>query len=166
MGSKSFLVGVRLSPEPIVKEAGWNMDPDENVQLAKLLCEDGVDFISVSIFVRSNPASHVTKKHADNGETKPLLQIFREACPKDVVVMACGGVNEAADVAALQEMDIQIAAMGKTAISTPDFPQRVQENPEYKVTVMPPYTKEHLISVDTSEAFIGMIGAMGMLKED
>lgn len=80
--------------------------------------------------------------------------------------MACGGVNEAADVAALQQLGIQVAVMGKTAISTPDFPQRVQDNPEFKVTVLPPYTKEHLISVDTSEAFISMIGAMGMLKKD
>jgi 2,4-dienoyl-CoA reductase-like NADH-dependent reductase (Old Yellow Enzyme family) len=164
--SKSFLVGVRLSPEPIVKEAGWNMDPDENVQLAKLLCEDGVDFISVSIFVRSNPASHVTKKHADNGETKPLLQIFREACPKDVVVMACGGVSEGADVAALHRLGIQVAVMGKTAVSTPDFPQRVQENPDYKVTVLPPYTKEHLVSTDHSEAFIAMLSSMGFVKKD
>merc|ERR1711939_541125 len=164
--SKSFVVGVRLSPEPGFEKAGWNMDPDENVQLASWLCEDGVDFISVSLFVRSSAATHVTKKHADKGETKPLLQIFREACPKDVVVMACGGVNDGADVAALHQLGIQVAVMGKTAVSTPDFPQRVQENPDYKVTVLPPYTKEHLVSVDTSEAFIAMLTSMGLVKKD
>jgi len=164
--SKSFLVGVRLSPEPGFEKAGWNMDPDENVQLASQLCEDGADFISVSLFVRSSAATHVTKKHADKGETKPLLQIFREACPEDVVVMACGGVNDGADVAALHQIGIQVAVMGKTAVSTPDFPQRLQENPDYKVSVLPPYTKEHLASVDTSEAFISMLTSMGLVKKD
>jgi 2,4-dienoyl-CoA reductase-like NADH-dependent reductase (Old Yellow Enzyme family) len=162
--SKSFVVGIRLSPEPLVREAGWNMDPDENVQLASWLCEDGVDFISVSLFVESS-ATHVTKKHSEKGETKPLLQLFREACPEDVVVMACGGVNDGADVAALRQLGVQVAVVGKTAVSTPDFPLRVQENPDYKVTVLPPYTKEHLVNTDHSEAFIAMLTSMGFVKE-
>merc|ERR1712070_151603 len=120
-------------------------------------CEDGVDFISVSLFSKS--ASHVTKKHADRGETKPLVQLFREACPKEVVVMACGGVDQASDVEDLKKLGIDVAVMGKTAISTPDFPRLVQENPDYKVTILPPYTREHLASVDPSDAFIAMIQA-------
>jgi 2,4-dienoyl-CoA reductase-like NADH-dependent reductase (Old Yellow Enzyme family) len=163
--SSDFVVGVRLSPEPGFEKAGWNMDPDENVKLAAWLCEDGVDFISVSLFAPS-AAKHVTKKHAERGETKPLVQLFREACPKDVVVMACGGVNQASDVEDLKKLGIDVAVMGKTAISTPDFPRLVQENPDYEVTVFPPYTREHLASVDTSDAFISMIQAMGMLAKD
>jgi 2,4-dienoyl-CoA reductase-like NADH-dependent reductase (Old Yellow Enzyme family) len=163
--SPGFVVGVRLSPEPGFEKAGWNMDPDENVQLARWLCEDGVDFISVSLFAPS-AATHVTKKHAEQGSTTPLVQVFRESCPKDVVVMACGGVNQASDVAALRELGIEVAAMGKTAISTPDFPLRVQANPAYKVEVMPPYTKEHLRSVDTSEPFINMLGFMGLVEKN
>merc|ERR1712070_957909 len=119
--------------------------------------------ISVSLFTKS--ATHVTEKHAEQGETKPLVQVFREACPKEVVVMACGGVDQASDVEELQKLGINVAVMGKTAISTPDFPRLVQENPEYKVTVFPPYTREHLASVDTSEAFISMIKSMGMLSQ-
>merc|ERR1712046_113625 len=164
--SADFMVGVRLSPEPGFEKAGWNMDPDENVKLAAWLCEDGVDFISVSLFAQEGAAKHVTKKHADRGETKPLVQLFREACPKDVVVMACGGVNQASDVADLKKLGVDIAVMGKTALSTPDFPRLVQENPDYKVTVFPPYTREHLASVDTSDAFIAMIQSIGMLAKE
>merc|ERR1711988_831102 len=162
--SNDFLVGVRLSPEPGLEKAGWNMDPDENVKLAAWLCEDGVDFISVSLF--ASAAKHVTKKHADRGETKPLVQLFREACPKEVVVMACGGVNQASDVEELRELGIDVAVMGKTAISTPDFPRLVQENPDYKVIVFAPYTRDHLVSVDTSDAFISFIESMQMVAKD
>lgn len=97
---------------------------------------------------------------------KPLVQLFREACPKDVVVMACGGVDQASDVENLRKLGINMAVMGKTAISTPDFPRLVQANPDYKVTVFPPYTRQHLASVDTSDAFISMIQSMGMLAKD
>jgi len=162
--SPSFVVGVRLSPEPGFEKAGWNMDPDENVQLAQWLAEDGVDFISVSLFAHA--PTHVTAKHASRGETKPLVQIFREAIPKDVVVMACGGINQGSDIRLLKEMGVDVAVMGKTAISTPDFPKLVQADPYYKVTVLPPYSREHLASVDVGAPFLEFLDkGMGMVQK-
>lgn len=161
--SPGFIVGVRLSPEPGFEKAGWNMDPDENVQVAQWLAEDGVDFISVSLFKHS--PTHVTAKHSERGLTKPLVQVFREECPKDVVVMACGGVNQGSDVKALNDLGVEVAVMGKTAISTPEFPKLVQADPEYKVTVFPPYAKEHLASVDVSPEFVEYLASMGLVQK-
>lgn len=161
--SSEFIVGVRLSPEPGFEKAGWNMDPDENVQVAQWLAEDGVDFISVSLFKHS--PTHVTAKHAERGVTKPLVQVFRDACPKDVVVMACGGINQSSDVKALNDLGFEVAVMGKTALSTPEFPKHVQADPEYKVTMFPPYAKEHLASVDVGPEFVEYLSSMGLVQK-
>lgn len=162
--SEDFIVGVRLSPEPGYEKAGWNMDPDENVQVAKWLVEDGVDFVSVSLFGHS--PSHITPKHKDKVGAKPLVQVFREALPKEVIVMSCGGVASGEDVQTLLDMGIDVAVTGKTAISTPDFPKKVQADPNFKVSVYPPYTKEFLASVKVSPPFVGFLASIGMVAKD
>jgi 2,4-dienoyl-CoA reductase-like NADH-dependent reductase (Old Yellow Enzyme family) len=98
--SPNFIVGVRLSPEPGFEKSGWNMDADETLQLAQWLCEDGVDYIAVS-----DAPTHATPRHAECGQSKPLMQIFREACPKDVIVMACGGIHRARCQCCCHEQD-------------------------------------------------------------
>jgi len=160
--SPGFIVGVRLSPEPGFEKAGWNMDPDENVQLARWLCDDGADFISVSLFTHA--PTHVTAKHAASGQAKPLVQVFREACHKDVVVMACGGIKSSADVRTLTNLGVDVAVVGKTAISTPDFPKQVLSDPAFTVSVFPPYAKDHLASVDVSETFVDFLTSFGMVQ--
>jgi 2,4-dienoyl-CoA reductase-like NADH-dependent reductase (Old Yellow Enzyme family) len=34
--NEKFIIGIRLSPEPGYETAGWMMDPDENIQVAKV----------------------------------------------------------------------------------------------------------------------------------
>jgi len=162
--SPSFIVGIRLSPEPGYEKAGWNMDPDENVQVAKWLVEDGIDFVSVSLF--SHSPSHVTPKHRENENAKPLVQVFRENLPEDVVLMCCGGIQSGADVQALLDMGVNVAVMGKTAISTPDFPTKVIADPDFKVSVFPPYSAEHLKSVDVSDPFVKYMATIGLVAKE
>lgn len=156
---KDFIIGMRLSPEPGYEKAGWNMDPDENVQVAKWLAEDGIDYISVSLFGHS--PSHITPKHKESkGEAaKPLVQVFREELPKDVVVMCCGGIKSAADVQTLLDMGVDMAVTGQTAIGTPDFPQKCLADPNFTVTDLPPWTPEFLASVDVSPPFVDFLDA-------
>lgn len=161
--SPDFIVGIRLSPEPGYEKAGWNMDPDENVQVAKWLVEDGIDFVSVSLF--SHSPTHVTPKHADKPDAKPLIQVFRDAIPKDVVVMSCGGIQSGHDVQSLMDMGVDVAVMGKTAIGTPDFPKKVQEDSDYKVTDLPPWSMAHLESVDVTPPFVEFLRAMRVVAE-
>lgn len=161
--SPSFIVGVRLSPEPNFSDkAGWNVNPDETVELARNLCDDGSDFISVSLF--KHAPTHVASTHKTRADAKPLVQVFREACPKDVIVMACGRISSAADVQALSALDVDVAVMGTAAISTPDFPMLLRNNPNYEVLTKPPFTKEFLASVDVSPPFVDMLVHMGMVQ--
>lgn len=140
----------------------WNVDPDETVQLAQWLCEDGADFISVSLF-RHAP-TQVATTHAKRGDSKPLLQVFREACPKDVVIMGCGKIKSAAEVRAVRDLGVDCVVMGTAAISTPDFPKQMSSNPDFSVTVNPPYTKDFLASVDVSPPFVEFLAGMGMVQ--
>ena len=130
------------------------MDPDENIQVAKWLAEDGADFISVSLFGHS--PSHITPKHKEayGDAAKPLAQVFREELPKDVVVMCCGGVKSAADVQTLLDLGIDMAVTGQTAIGTPDFPKLCQADSDFVVKDVPPWTPEYLASVDVSPPFV------------
>lgn len=161
--SKDVIVGIRLSPEPGYESAGWMMDPDENIQVAKWAVEDGVDFVSVSIF--GHCPTHVTPNHKGRSNPKPLVQEFRDALPKDVVVMACGGIKSGQDVAKLRELGIDVAVMGTTAIACPDFPRLVQENPNYVREVNPPFTKDYLASVDVSPPFVDFMRSIRMVAD-
>lgn len=66
--SPTFVVGVRLSPE----DGGFmkGLDLDESVQTAKWLCEDGADFIHISLWdahknTAKRPGEHPTSVFAD-----------------------------------------------------------------------------------------------------
>jgi 2,4-dienoyl-CoA reductase-like NADH-dependent reductase (Old Yellow Enzyme family) len=155
---KDFIIGVRLSPEPGYEKAGWNMDPDENVQLAQWLAEDSADFISVSLFGHS--PTKITAKHLEKyGENaKPLIQVFTDALPDDIVVMCCGGVKSANDVQTLLDMGVDVAVTGQTCIGTPDFPKFCQADPSFVVTeTLPPWTPDYLASVDVSPPFVDFL---------
>lgn len=158
-----FLVGVRLSPEALAGAPGWQMGVDEHLQLAQWLCNDGADFISLSLFQPC--ATYVTPAHAELPESKPLMQVFREACAKDVVVMACGGVKSGDDLRRLAEMNIDVAVTGKTAIGTPDFPRQLEKNPDFEVTVEQPWSSEHLASVDVSPPMVDYLTKMGLVQK-
>eukprot|EP00927_Polykrikos_kofoidii_P050556 TRINITY_DN44450_c0_g1_i1.p1 TRINITY_DN44450_c0_g1~~TRINITY_DN44450_c0_g1_i1.p1 ORF type:complete len:384 (-),score=69.48 TRINITY_DN44450_c0_g1_i1:133-1284(-) len=163
-----FLVGVRLSPVPLVKgdgtkEPGWQMGVQEHIQLSKWLCEDGVDFIHISLFRPC--ATYVAKEHKKQADPKPLVQIFREACTKDVVVMACGDVKSGEDVRRLSDLGIDAAVTGRTAIGTPDFPRELQKNADFEVVAGYPWTDKHLASVDVSPPFVDYLKFSGLVQK-
>ena len=160
--SDSFIVGIRLSPEPGYDKAGWNMDPDENVQVAQWCAEDGVDFVSVSIF---GDVTHITPKHRERPDAKPLVRVFRDALPSDVVLMACGGVRSAARASAVLDVGADVVVCGKTSIFDPAFPRNVLAEPNYEVPTSPPYTREFLRSVDVSEPFFQFLCGLGLATE-
>ena len=64
--------------------------------------------IRVSIILGS-----LTGLHKDRPDAKPLMQLFREACPKDVVVMGCGRMASGEDVRALEALGVDVAVFGQ-----------------------------------------------------
>jgi 2,4-dienoyl-CoA reductase-like NADH-dependent reductase (Old Yellow Enzyme family) len=109
-----FLVGVRLSPEDFGNARG--LDLDESVQVARWLCEDGADFIHLSLWDASKNTTKRPEVHA--------VTLFRAALPHDVPIIAAGGVWTRAEALALLEKGASAVALARAAIANPDWPLR------------------------------------------
>jgi 2,4-dienoyl-CoA reductase-like NADH-dependent reductase (Old Yellow Enzyme family) len=112
-----FVVGVRLSPEDMGNVKG--LDLDESLQVASWLCDDGADFIHVSLW----DGTRNTRKRP-NEHPVPL---FRAAMPSDVPLVAAGAIWTRGDAEALLEKGATAVAVGRAAIANPDWASRVEE---------------------------------------
>lgn len=110
-----FIVGVRLSPESSPGTPG--LDLDESVQVARELCEDGADFIHLSLWDVSRMTQKRPQQHA--------ATIFREALPAAVPIITAGAIWTAAEAAGQLDRGADAVALGRAAITNPDWPQRV-----------------------------------------
>jgi 2,4-dienoyl-CoA reductase-like NADH-dependent reductase (Old Yellow Enzyme family) len=138
-----FLVGVRLSPEDRGNAEG--LDLDESLQVARWLCEDGADFIHISLW----DASRNTAKRP---EVHPV-PLFREAMPENVVLVAAGSIWTRAEAEAVLARGADAVAIGRAAIANPDWASRVADatwEPR-----RPPLTVAELRERGLSEEFAG-----------
>lgn len=108
----SFVVGVRLSPEDFGQAKG--LDLDESLQVASWLCEDGIDFLHVSLWQAQRNTQKRPSEHA--------MPLFRKACPSDVRLIAAGAVWTVEEAQALLDKGTDIVALGRAAIANPDWP--------------------------------------------
>jgi 2,4-dienoyl-CoA reductase-like NADH-dependent reductase (Old Yellow Enzyme family) len=113
--SPGFVVGVRLSPEDFGNARG--LDLDESVQIARWLCDDGADFIHLSLWDSSKNTAKRPEEHA--------VTLFRAALPREVPLVVAGSVWTRADAEALLEKGAAAVALGRAAIANPDWPLRV-----------------------------------------
>ena len=141
VGSR-FTVGVRLSLEDRGYARG--LDLDDNLQVARWLADDGVDFVHASLW----DAAAMTKKYGDRHPV-PLL---RAALPRDVAVIAAGGLWTAADAIALLERGADAIALGRAAICNPDWPIAARA-PGWEPK-RPPMTRTELRDRSVSPVFI------------
>jgi 2,4-dienoyl-CoA reductase-like NADH-dependent reductase (Old Yellow Enzyme family) len=110
----SFVVGVRISPEDWGNANG--LDLDESLRLAKWLCDDGIDYLHLSLWM----ASKNTKKRPNEHP----IPLFRAVCPGDVPIFVAGNVWTRAEAEALLELGADVVALGRAAIANPDWPRR------------------------------------------
>ena len=110
-----FVVGVRLSPEDYGSTRG--LDLDESVQVAKWLCEDGADFIHISLW----DARKMSKKRPDAHPAR----IVRDALPQEVPLISAGLIWTEEEARAQLEHGADAVALGRAAIANPDWPRRV-----------------------------------------
>jgi 2,4-dienoyl-CoA reductase-like NADH-dependent reductase (Old Yellow Enzyme family) len=114
---RSFVVGVRLSPEDRLNARG--LDLDESLQVARWLAEDGADFIHASLW----DWKHNTKKRPD----QHALPLFRAALPGDVALVAAGAVWTRSDAEAVLGKGASAVAVGRAAIANPDWASRMAD---------------------------------------
>ncbi|MEO7331281.1 MAG: NADH:flavin oxidoreductase [Minicystis sp.] len=141
----SFLVGVRLSPEDFGNARG--LDLDETLSVAKWLCEDGLDFLHISLWTASNN----TKKRP----TEHPITLFRAACPAEVALIVAGKIWTRAEAEALLEKGADVVALGRAAILNPEWPQRAAD-PSWEPK-RPPITVAELVERGVSEKFAGYL---------
>ena len=142
---KQFTVGVRMSLEDWGSARG--LDLDESLQVAAWLADDGVDFVHASLW---NSAA-MTKKRPDQHAVPQL----RAALPRDVAVIACGGLWTATDAIALRERGADIVALGRAAICNPDWPIAARA-PGWEPK-RPPITRDELAERSISPVFVGYL---------
>lgn len=112
-----FAVGVRLSPEDFGQARG--LDLDENLEVARWLADDGVDFVHLSLWRAERNTSKRPDAHA--------LPLFRAALPADVAILAAGAIWTPADALAALERGADLVALGRPAILNPDWPRLAAE---------------------------------------
>ncbi len=138
----SFVVGVRLSPEDRGNAVG--LDLDESIEVARWLCEDGADFIHLSLW-------DWTKRTRKRPEQHPV-PLFRSAIPREVPLVACGNVWTREDAEAVLDMGATAVALGRAAIANPSWANdatRADYQPR-----RPPLTPEELAERGLSPRFV------------
>jgi 2,4-dienoyl-CoA reductase-like NADH-dependent reductase (Old Yellow Enzyme family) len=140
----SFVLGVRISPEDWGNAKG--LDLDENLQLARWLCEDGIDFLHISLWTAQNN----TKKRPDEHP----VALFREACPREVPIFVAGKVWTRAEAEELLGKGADVIALGRSAIANPEWPKLAAADAGWEPR-RPPLTVKELVERGLSERFAG-----------
>lgn len=113
----SMAVGVRLSPEDWGNAKG--LDLDESLELARWLCEDGADFLHLSLWTSQKPTRKRPEQHA--------LQLFRQVVPGNVLLWVAGKIWTREDAEQMLELGADGIALGRSAIANPDWALRAPE---------------------------------------
>lgn len=138
----SFVVGIRISPEDFGQTHG--VDIDENVQLAQWLCDDGIDFLHISMWNSFANTKKYPEQHA--------IPLFRAAIPADVPIVVAGSIWTREQAEALLAVGADGLALGRSAIANPDWPQRILE-PAWQPR-RPPMTPDELRQRGLSDSFV------------
>jgi 2,4-dienoyl-CoA reductase-like NADH-dependent reductase (Old Yellow Enzyme family) len=137
-----FTLGVRLSFEDFGYARG--LDLDDNLQVARWLADDGVDFIHASLW---DAAAMSKKRPADH-----VLTLARAALPRAVRVIAAGSIWTPAEAGAVLARGADMVALGRVAIVEPDWPRRARD-PAFE-PLRPPLTRAQLHDRAVSPVFV------------
>jgi len=140
--SDRFLIGVRLSPESSPSVPG--LDLDETIRVARWLCDDGADFIHISLWDASKNSAKRPSEHP--------ARLFRDALTAEVPLITAGSIWSPRDALAQLELGADAVALGRAAIANPDWPRRVAEHGNEPKR--PPLTAEELRERSLGPAFV------------
>jgi 2,4-dienoyl-CoA reductase-like NADH-dependent reductase (Old Yellow Enzyme family) len=140
----SFLLGIRILAE------GIGLDLDENIQIAKWLVQDGIDFLDLSL----GNGLAAPKKYADTSK-KTTTAYFRESLGDQFPIIAGGKVQTAKQAELVIEEGANFVSLGRIAIGNSHWPRLI--NSKDFEPVLPPYTEKYLKKIGISEQFIGYL---------
>ena len=138
--NKNFLIAVRISP--IIEKAGIYLK--DSLELARSLCQMDIDMLHISCW-------DVFEEVGDGNE-ESLTKRFRNVMPADFPLISTGAIWDTKDAQWLMDEGADIVGVARVGIAHPDWPQNlIDENYQPQ---RPPFSVEHLASVDLSPVFI------------
>ncbi|TNE86477.1 MAG: NADH:flavin oxidoreductase [Deltaproteobacteria bacterium] len=149
-----FAVGVRLSPVDFYDLKGLVLS--DSVQVGEWLAEDGADWVHLS----GRDASGTPPKEPG---APVIARAFRDALPREVAVLAVGGIWTREDAERAMHSGADVAVLGKAAMAHADWP-RASAAAEF-APVKPTWSLAHLKQAALGEAFLRYIQAFpGMVE--
>lgn len=141
--SPGFTVGVRLSAE--VREQGVTLD--DSLEVAGRVAAAGADYLHASLWDAFKPS-------AARPDTA-LTTLFRAAVPTPCALVVTGSIWSPAQAATILQQGADLVGVGRAAIGNPDWARQIAD-PAWE-PLRPPFTAEHLRSVEVSPAFLGYL---------
>jgi 2,4-dienoyl-CoA reductase-like NADH-dependent reductase (Old Yellow Enzyme family) len=141
-----FLLGLRLSPERFGMELG-----EIKTITKQLISESKVDFLDISLW----DCFKEPEEEEYKGTT--LLEHFTAMDYGPVRLTVAGKIYTAAEARKVMNAGVDFVTIGRAAILHHDFPQRVQENPDFEA-VARPVTKDYLRNEGLGERFLEYMG--------
>jgi len=153
--SDDFIVGARLSPESYGRLTG--LDLDESIEVASWLCDDGADFIHISLWDASKDSTKRPGVHT--------ARAFRDALPDGVPIITAGNIWTLEDARAQLDHGADAVALGRSAIANPDWPVAVARRGG--APKRPPLTREELRARALGPVFVEyMSGWPGFVADE
>jgi 2,4-dienoyl-CoA reductase-like NADH-dependent reductase (Old Yellow Enzyme family) len=117
-----FLVFVRISVEEFVPNG---LDTDESILIGRSLAAQGVDALSLSVGVYESYNRLTMLSGEPEGPWLPLAKRVRQSLP--IPVIGVGRIRRAQMAEdAIENGDVDLAALGRASITDPDFPKRIR----------------------------------------
>ena len=109
---------MRLSPEDFGQAKG--LDLDETLDVARMLADDGMDILHLSLWrsalnTRKRPESHA-------------VPLFRAAIPSHVRIVVAGAIWTREEAEAQLAHGADAVALGRAAIANHDWPERIRRD--------------------------------------
>ena len=137
----SLVLAVRLSPEDFGQARG--LDLDETIEVARMLADDGMEVLHLSLW----RASLNTKKRPD----AHAVSLFRAAVPAHVRIVVAGAIWTREEAEAQLALGADAVALGRSAIANHDWPERIRRGDAVQRA---PIAPETLRGEGLSEGFV------------
>lgn len=139
----SLIIGVRLSAD----DEAHGIVLGETAAVAAGLAADGVDYLHLSL--------GDARASAPSDPTVHPIEVIRAAVPRELPVVAAGGVWTPAEASEVLERGADIVAIGEAAIANPDWATRAQD-PAWS-PVRPPLSREQLAAAGVTAPFLAYL---------
>ena len=138
---RGFSLGVRLSPERFGVDMG-----DIHALAARLLVDDRLDYLDMSLWDINMPAQH------ENFADQSLVQAFTSLPRSGVRLGAAGKLHSAEDCRAAIAAGLDFVVVGRAAILHHDFPRQAIADPDFSMASLP-VSRAHLAREGLGTAF-------------